>query len=341
MARLRYFLHRLRRLDIANMWRLAGLISAEYRIPTIWIVLDMMQCSVRYYSGYHDYHEWDWHLLRGHERRTYLTRPQAHNLTLTLNDFAHSHDFVDKIAFNRRFAEFIGREWLDVRESTPEQLAAFIRAQSAVVVKPLDALGGAGIEIIDAAGIGDPDELHARLLAGGQVLVETKLVQHPDLARLNPGSVNTLRVITYRRDDEVAVLAQVLKIGNDEPVDNFGRKGMQTTLDEHGFARWGAFDKNGRKYYAHPVTGVGIPGTQVPMWAEVLDMVDRAARVVPEVPYVGWDIAITPTGPAIIEGNYDSGVFQMKPSMSEVRTGLRPHYEAMTGVRIGRPVRRR
>jgi len=55
------------------------------------------------------------------------------------------------------------------------------------------------------------------------------------------------------------------------------------------------------------------------------------ARVIPEVPYIGWDIAITPERPIVIEGNYNSGVFQMKPSLSGIKTGLRPRYQEVIG----------
>ena len=36
-------------------------------------------------------------------------------------------------------------------------------------------------------------------------------------------------------------------------------------------------------------------------------MLKKATALVPEVGYIGWDIAITPTGPIIIEGNTTPG----------------------------------
>jgi len=334
MHRLGYYLHRLFRLDGANMWRLAGLISAESRMPRLLVVADMVQCSVRYYAGYHDYHEWDWHLLRGAERRTYLTRPQAHELTLLLNDPNSAADFVDKARFNRRFAAYIGRRWLDLRAAGVDDLADFLARHGEAVVKTADGMGGTGIRIVTADDAHDPAALYAELRDAGLVIIEERIRQHADLERLAPESVNTVRLVTYLDGDHVEVLARVLKLGHGEPVDNFGRHGMQTTLAEDGSAPWGAFDKDGRRFLVHPTSGVGIPGTVVPLWDEVLDLVDRAARVVPAVPYVGWDVAITPDGPVLIEGNYDSGVFQMKPSMSDVRTGLRERYLAAVGIDV-------
>ena len=44
-------------------------------------------------------------------------------------------------------------------------------------------------------------------------IVQSKLEQHPDLARLNPTSVNTLRVMSYLSGDEVIILYAVIRIG--------------------------------------------------------------------------------------------------------------------------------
>ncbi len=337
LRRLKYFVLRFARLDVQNMWRLAGRISDEYRIPRLFVMVDMAVSSVRFYAGYHDYHEWDWHLLRAAERRTFLTRPQAHQLTLELNDRRYATCFTDKVRFNERFAPYLGRAWIDLRSADATDFAAFVHRHGRVMLKNNESLGGDGITPLRAEEL--PDSVHelqalrSELIDRGQVLVEEFIEQHPDLARLTPTSVNTIRVITYLTPEgSVEVLARVLKIGHGSPVDNFGSGGMQTTLDEQGRALYAAFDKEGRKYAVHPESGAIIAGTAVPMWDQVIDLVHRAARVVPQVPYVGWDVALTPGGPVLVEGNYDTGVFQMKPSISGQKEGLRPRYlEAISG----------
>ncbi len=62
-----------------------------------------------------------------------------------------------------------------------------------------------------------------------------------------------------------------------------------------------------------------------------LALLEDVVRRIPEIRYVGWDIAMTPDGPAVIEGNHNSSVFQPKPSASGVRTGLLPVYKAAFG----------
>ena len=51
------------------------------------------------------------------------------------------------------------------------------------------------------------------------------------------------------------------------------------------------------------MTGKKIPGTQIPYWEEAKSMCLEAMHRVPQVRFVAWDVAITPNGPVIIEGN--------------------------------------
>jgi hypothetical protein len=56
-------------------------------------------------------------------------------------------------------------------------------------------------------------------------------------------------------------------------------------------------------YERHPVTGVEIIGRVVPCWDQVIALAKRAHHVIRDRVLVGWDIAITPNGPMLIEGN--------------------------------------
>ena len=61
---------------------------------------------------------------------------------------------------------------------------------------------------------------------------------------------------------------------------------------------------------------------------EVKELVLKAAMVVPNVKYVGWDVAITPTGPVIIEGNdYPGYDFWQQPEHTPDKIGLLPYYK--------------
>jgi hypothetical protein len=53
----------------------------------------------------------------------------------------------------------------------------------------------------------------------------------------------------------------------------------------------------------HPKTRVEFSGFQLPFWAKACDLArEVATRFVP-VRTIGWDIALTPEGPVVLEGN--------------------------------------
>ena len=56
---------------------------------------------------------------------------------------------------------------------------------------------------------------------------------------------------------------------------------------------------------------------------EAVETVKKAAMIVPDVRYIGWDVAITEKGPAIIEGNnYAAYDFPQLPDRSQNKEGL-------------------
>ena len=327
MKRIRHYLSRLVTLDVANMRAVAKAVAAESGKPVILIVVDMIWCSVVYQAGYLDYQEFEFWSLSSRERRTWITSGNANSIVVKYNQREYREWFWDKPQFNERFRQYLGRDWLDVRESTAAELEAFTKYNGTVMAKRIDGMSGAGISKHLATSIDDYEAFRAQLLENKQYLVETFLTQHPVMASLSPTSVNSLRMITFFDGTDVHVMEAVLRMGNGADVDNYGRGGMYTVIDEKtGIAHYGAFDKYANTFTVHPISGTSIVGFQVPLYDEVLATLDTVSRVVPQIPYVGWDVAIGEHGPVIIEGNYNTGVFQMKPSLTGSKIGLLPKF---------------
>jgi hypothetical protein len=53
----------------------------------------------------------------------------------------------------------------------------------------------------------------------------------------------------------------------------------------------------------HPDTGLDIVGFQIPMWDAVRDAVCTAATAFLPMRTIGWDVAISPEGPVLVEAN--------------------------------------
>ena len=54
-------------------------------------------------------------------------------------------------------------------------------------------------------------------------------------------------------------------------------------------------------------TGIRYDGYPVPYWEEIKQLCLDAALVNDQIHFIGWDVAITPEGPVLIEGNRRPG----------------------------------
>lgn len=333
--RVRYLFDRARRLNPTQLIELARQVKRVSKAPLPVIIGDMLWCSVRYEMGFRDYVVWDIRVLNARERATWMTHPKAFRLNKTLNGPDSRIILGDKARFLTDFSDLVGREWMDAATASVDDLAAFLARHPRVIAKPAAGEGGAGIAIFETADIEDVTAWQAERVASDQTLLEQVLTQHDDLNAVYPDSVNTVRMITYR-DPQGAlhVIASVLRIGNGAVIDNFASGGMFTMLDDDGVALYPGVDKQSNIFEQHPVTGTTIKGTKVPFYSDVVAMIAEASTRLPTVPYVGWDIAITPSGPALIEANHNSSVFQMKPSASGIRTGLLYRYRDAIGADV-------
>ncbi len=138
-------------------------------------------------------------------------------------------------------------------------------------------------------------------------IFQTALRQHDDLTRIAGPSIGTMRVVTIRDGDGIRVLYTVWKVpAPDAMSDNFWQKGsMVVEVDPAGVlgrCRIGT-GLEGRWINAHPVSGEEFAGRRVPHWSAIMEAARAGHALFPEFGVVGWDIAVTPEGPVLIECN--------------------------------------
>jgi hypothetical protein len=139
-------------------------------------------------------------------------------------------------------------------------------------------------------------------------IIEPKVEQEQSISTLNSSSLNTIRVITFLdKANQARVLCAALRVGRrGVEVDNFSRGGLFIAVNiNEGVLEEGFFGTKIRSdfYQLHPDTRIPFRGFKIPFWQEVCQLACEAARVSPFCRSIGWDIAITPEGPIILEGN--------------------------------------
>ena len=326
MSKMKYILRCITKMDYKNMFKVAKKVSKKARKPRIWILIDMIYCGLKYGAGYYDYQEFEFYLLNKKEKAEYLTRTKNNLIIKKYNNKEYFHLLDNKVEFNQKFQEFIKRDYMLIDASNQKDFASFLKKHKEVIVKPLDGEGGKGVEKILYNKEMDIPKTYQHLLDNNQCLIEEVIKQHEKINQLYAGSVNTLRLFTFFDGKEAHVVNQVFKIGNGGVTDNFSSGSMYTFVDEEGNIIVPAIDQNDQVYQKHPITHETIVGYQIPDFKEACDFVCKAAKQIPEIQYIGWDVAISKEGPAISEGNSFPGVFQIKPSFMKNK-GLIPKYQ--------------
>lgn len=316
MGKIKYLCGRIFSMHFDKMFEKIDDIHKKTGKSKIYLFFDMINCGLKYQAGYMDYWLFEMYDLNRAQRKTVVTRGINNAFIKRFNDPAYMKYIDDKLEFNRRFEKFLKRDWLDVHTATDEQLAAFCEKHSTFMAKPENGMCGKGIQKLNFSDFDSVEELRKHLVEANLMLLEEPVVQHPDLMRLHPNSVNTCRVITIAKDGKTRVVAAYLRIGNGKYVDNFNSGGMVVPIEEdRGEIIYPALDKSGNLYEKHPMTGVSIKGFKIPLWDEVIKLVCEAGQVVPQVGLVGWDVCVTEKGPLLIEGNEFPGhdIYQLPP----------------------------
>lgn len=326
-----YLIKRILHLDYKNMFKIAKSISKKTGKNRFLLLLDIVSCGFKYQAGYYDYQEFEFYNLNKEERKTYLTRGKNNEIVRRFNDKSYFHKFENKIEFNKLFNNYLNRDWLYLNDN-PEQFVKFIKCHKTIIVKPVDATGGKGVEKFEFVNDDESRKLYDKLTKNNQLLVEDCIKQHKDMNILYEKSVNTLRMFTFIKNGQAYFLQAILKIGNGGVVDNFSSGGMYTYVDNEGTVFVEAIDRDDNIFYEHPISKTKIVGFKVPMFKEAINLVKECAKVVPEISYVGWDVAISEDGPVIVEGNCFPGVYQVKPSLSNKKEGLIPKYKEIMGI---------
>jgi hypothetical protein len=197
----------------------------------------------------------------------------------------------------------------------------------------------------------DKAALHAHLTERSReqaLLVTRRMVNYPEIADLAEQSLLTFRVFTVLdQNGEPVVTHGMLRVlaklepnwnTTEEfaaPIDvESGRLGK--IWGDRMMAPDGWWDR-------HPKTGATVTGRVIANWPAIAALAVRAHRVFNGRVVIGWDLALTPDGPFVIEGNSDADthflqrVHRQMIGRSRMEPLLRHHLLAAERLLAGTP----
>ena len=135
-------------------------------------------------------------------------------------------------------------------------------------------------------------------------LVQPCLTNHPAIADLSPGALATVRIVTGRTPDgTIELIAATFKMAwRPSIINTYGLNSpVNRTTGQLGRAY--SYHPICPGFAQHPVTAAPIIERLLPDWLTTATLAQQAHRHFPGYVFLGWDVALTPHGPLLLEGN--------------------------------------
>lgn len=197
--------------------------------------------------------------------------------------------------------------------SSKQALEVLINYGDDLIIKPSDTDNGKGINKIHYKNnqlylnedIVEIEKLES--IYGFNFTVQEVIKQHSVMAKPHPSSVNTLRMVTLRWNNEIKYLLSFARFGANNAVrDNAGMGGLCVGITEDGEFLDIAIDENAKVYTHHPTTNYDFKEyAKIPNFDKFKDFVIELHRNILHHDFVSWDIAVgINKEPVFIEANY-------------------------------------
>ena len=203
-----------------------------------------------------------------------------------------------------------GHYLVNNKEISEIEAVRVLRDEETFVFKIARATGGGmGVKKVDLVEIGDPDCYLVELVKPSDFICQKVIEQSAFMAQFNPGSCNTIRILTLNINGEATVLSSFIRMGGiGSFVDNLSTGGgVLVGVDQDGnLSSWGINKQYDRIFQAP--TGVLFKGLQIPDFQTIKGFVLSLQKEMPFANLIAWDIAISKNGkPIVIEYNLDVG----------------------------------
>lgn len=237
-----------------------------------------------------------------------------------LNSFQLRHAYVDKGIYDIYFPD-VNRPATIIKnmngyfydgQKAISRSEALERCQdlAKAVVKPTqEGMWGEGVKVFTSChgSVGEAMTMEQLFdQYGRNFIIQQAVTQHPVMAQLNPTSLNTLRVLSYRQDNEIFILYTVVRIGRaGKSVDNETAGGINADIDlATGTIRDCAYGTPSEKRILNTDNGTPLKGFSIPAFQQVLETVKELHLRLPYFNLIGWDFGIDEQErPVLIEWN--------------------------------------
>lgn len=205
----------------------------------------------------------------------------------------------------------IGNFWFDENDKiiSYEKVKELVCQEPALFLKPAtDFCGGKGISFISTE-TGDMVEQFEKFVCKTDFIAQRPIKQHKDVSAVNSSSVNTIRLISLLKEDEVKIYSAIIRAGQKgAKCDNATGGGVAIGITEDGKLKKYGYEISGKRYDKHPTNGFVFEGHQLPSFDRIKELVKKAHPMMPHFRLISWDVCVSEDGePILLEANLCRG----------------------------------
>ena len=156
---------------------------------------------------------------------------------------------------------------------------------------------------------------------GANFILQAAVKQHEILAKMNPSSLNTIRVVSFFFEEQVHILSSILRIGAPKAkVDNVGAGGYACPIQMNGNLNAKAVNRKA-EWVEENSFGIKFDDVKIPEFDRVIETIKFAHKRLAHFKLVGWDMSVDAQGePVLIEYNTCPGANQIScgPTFGEL-----------------------
>lgn len=286
----------------------------------LWIrvFLDFVVSFFRYKFNIEDYFTiGNGFTLSNYCKSRFFTCRRSIELTNKVNNPKYIHLLENKVEALSLFKDLVSRDWLYTPRASFSDFKNFVSNTPVFISKPVCGSCGKGIELHSTVGFSDESlkELYDYLFEG-DMLLEECLKAHEDIY-FGTTALSTFRIYTMiDKNGVVQVLKAKYRVGTGDAITDTAKGCIAYPISiKYGIIEGPGINEvlNSNYYFYHPGSDKLVVGLKIPMWESVLDVVIKAAKRIPQVRFIGWDIAVTNNSVEIIEGNHNPyhGTFEI------------------------------
>jgi len=309
MKRIIYLFYYLKDMDYDRFISFRDYVLHLQGVSKKYLYSDILYSTIKYKVSIMDYFYFRFFEKSELERSKWAGTGFMYEYQLQMNPRGNRNILEDKGLFLRNYKIFIQRSFLDIAMTNDRinAISELLVKNLKLVIKSRFGQVGRDVQVISSNEF-DPIKLLEYMNNKNYEIIEEYVHQHDALHSLSPSGLNTVRIITQLKDDKVDILGARLRVSVNSVVDNLGAGNIAASINlQTGIVDSAAIysDITKSPVFSHPITKVDILNFQVPFWDEVLKYIIQVAQFDKSNKSVGWDIAITNSGPELIEGNHN------------------------------------